>query len=204
MENNINFWEKVAALYGIFMKRNLSSYDIISSKIRQCLNKDMKVLELACGSGQLTFCLAKQVKEWYATDFSPSMLGEAKKQSTQKNIIFSVQDATRLPYEEHSFDAVLIANALHIMPQPDLALEEIFRVLKPGGLLFAPTFIWKRGVVFGVGAWLLQMFGFKVFHRWSQEEFAQFVEKKGFLVTEYSLVGSNITPICYLAAKKAV
>ncbi len=203
MDNNKKFWENVAGFYGVFIKRSASSYHVIISKIVQSLHKDMKVLELACGSGQLTFPLAEHVKEWHATDFSPAMLEEAKKRSTLNNISFSVQDATNLPYVDACFDGVLIANALHIMPQPDKALKEIFRVLKPGGLLFAPTFIWKKGVGFDVGAWILQGIGFKVFHKWSQEEFVQFVERKGFLVTEHSVVGSKITPICYLAAKKA-
>ncbi|MFQ9418242.1 MAG: class I SAM-dependent methyltransferase [Lachnospiraceae bacterium] len=46
------------------------------------------------------------------------------------NLIFEVADATDLPYENHSFDVVLIANALHIMPEPEKALKEIERVLK--------------------------------------------------------------------------
>ena len=39
------------------------------------------------------------------------------------------------------FDAAVISNALHIMPEPEKALAEIRRVLKPGGILIAPTFM---------------------------------------------------------------
>lgn len=41
-----------------------------------------------------------------------------------------------------TFDVVVIANALHIMPAPDPAMKEIYRVLKKGGILFAPTFVY--------------------------------------------------------------
>ncbi len=202
MDNNRRFWERSAGFYAGFMKRNAASYHHISERIRQCLNEEMKVLELACGSGQLTFLLADGVKHWEATDFSSAMLEEAKKRNTQKNISFSVQDATNLPYADGSYDAVLVANALHIMPCPHQALEEIFRVLKPGGLLFTPTFIWKKGAAYGFGAWFLKGIGFQVFHKWNATEFANFVENKGFLITESAVIGSNITPMCYLAAKK--
>ena len=50
-------------------------------------------------------------------------------------------DATALPYADDSFDAVLIANALHVMPEPEKALREIDRVLRPGGILIAPNFM---------------------------------------------------------------
>ncbi|MCI8803907.1 MAG: class I SAM-dependent methyltransferase [Oscillibacter sp.] len=43
-----------------------------------------------------------------------------------------------------SFDAVVISNTLHIIPRPELAPEEIRRVPKPGGALYAPTFVHGR------------------------------------------------------------
>ena len=46
----------------------------------------------------------------------------------------------RLPYAEESFDVVIVSNALHIVPQPEKALQEIKRVLKDDGVLIAPTF----------------------------------------------------------------
>ena len=48
-------------------------------------------------------------------------------------------DATALPYADDSFDAVLIANALHVMPEPEKALREIDRALRLGGILIAPN-----------------------------------------------------------------
>ena len=69
------------------------------------------------------------------------MIAQAKLKPRGAGLHFSVQDATSLPYADETFDAVLIANALHIMPRPEKALAEIYRVLKPGGQLFAPTFV---------------------------------------------------------------
>lgn len=84
--------------------------------------------------------LAGSVKMLEAADFSEEMIREAKKHPSSARLHYSVQDATNLTYADASFDAVVISNALHIMPEPEKALAEIRRVLKQDGILFAPTF----------------------------------------------------------------
>lgn len=110
------------------MKGSASLYDAICTHCLPYLTPEMEVLELACGSGQFSFRLAERVRQWTATDFSEKMVLEAQKRSGPQSLTFEMQDATNLPYPAESFDAVLIANALHIMPSPDRALEEIHRV----------------------------------------------------------------------------
>ena len=74
-----------------------------------------------------------------ATDASAEMITEAKRTRSAK-LHFSVQDMFRLPYANQSFNVVIVSNALHIVPQPEKALQEIKRVLKDDGVLIAPTF----------------------------------------------------------------
>lgn len=107
--NNKKFWERVAKLYAPFMKSSDGLYEDISQRIRLYLKEDMGVLELACGSGQLSFRLAKRVKLWEATDFSPKMIAEAGKRPHSSRLHFSVQDAASLPYADGTFDAIVIA-----------------------------------------------------------------------------------------------
>lgn len=98
----------------------------------------------ACGSGQLSFSLAKNTKSWIGTDFSKQMISESKKRGEYENLTFEIVDATSSSFANQDFDCVLIANALHIMPKPDEAIKEIYRVLKPDGILFDLTFLWKE------------------------------------------------------------
>lgn len=119
-------------------------YAEICNRIRPHLTRDMNVLELASGTGQLSFPLSPYVRLWEATDVSSSMIAEAKKRTGSSRLHFSVQDAAHLPYVSETFD-VVIANALHILPEPDRVLREARRVLKPGGWLFAPTFVHAGG-----------------------------------------------------------
>ena len=207
MKDNKKFWQRFAPIYSMFMKSVDKSYDEIAIKINPYLGKEMKVLELACGTGMFTFRLADKVKSWEATDYAENMLKEAqaayKKSGREiEGLSFSAQDATNLPYEDESFDAVMIANALHIMPEPEKALSEIRRVLKKGGLLYAPTFVHGEGAAFAFRSGLIELFGFKAYIKPTNEEFAQFIGQHGFELMEYNKIGGKIAPLCCMIASK--
>ncbi len=198
--DNKEFWQRMAKSYGPFMQHSGKLYDAICEKMRPGLTRDMNVLELACGSGQLSFRVAGAVRLWEATDFSERMIAEARKQPRSSRLHFSVQDATALPYAPDSFDAVVIANALHIMPRPELVLAEISRVLKPNGILYAPTFVHGKGAGFRLRARLLTLAGFKVYSKWTAEGFERFISEHNFLITQTTLLGGSLAPLCYLEA----
>ncbi len=202
MENdNKSFWQRVAKLYGPVMERSGEKlYRDICDRIRPCLKRDMDVLEMACGTGQLSYPLSSRVRLWEATDFSPSMIAEAKKKNSSARLHFSVQDATALPYAPESFDAVVISNALHIMPHPEKALSEIRRVLKPDGLLFAPTFVHGESTGFRLRVKLMELAGFYTYHKWNAEEFSDFISGHGFEVIHQETLGGSLAPLCYLTA----
>ncbi len=204
--DNKKFWQRYAPIYSKFMKCADDEYNEISDKIKPYLDKDMNVLELACGTGMFTYILADKVNSWKATDFSENMVKEAKAVAKKHKVIhglsFSVEDATNLPYEDERFDAVMIANALHIMPNPEKALAEIKRVLKKDGMMFAPTFVHGEGVGFAFRTRLIELFGFKAFIKPTNEAFKEFIEKNGFNVLEYDRVGSKLAPICCMIARK--
>lgn len=198
---NKKFWNNVAKLYTpIQERRNRKLYHELCEVISKSLDKSMQVLELACGTGQLTFPLCKKVASWDATDFSEKMIQEAQVRAHSFPVTFSVQDATNLPYEDESFDAVVIANALHIMPSPEKALTEIWHVLKKEGLLIAPTFVYD-GKINKFRIWLMEMVGFHTFHKWKSDEYVQFVCKKGFKKISSSVI-AGMLPECILICKK--
>lgn len=201
-KSNKKFWDKFAKLYAPFMRKDKGVYDKVCGYICPYLNKDMNVLELACGSGQLSFNLSKQVKSWIGTDFSEQMILEARKHGEYENLTFEIADATTLSFADGEFDCVVIANALHIMPNPDMAMKEIYRVLKSNGVLFAPTFLWKEGKQSKIIKSLMSILGFKMYKEWDKKEFEDFIEEYGFSVIEMKLVHGGLAPVGVMIAKR--
>lgn len=141
---NKGYWQRLAKIYAPLMESDKKFYNAICGYIRDYLKSDMNVLELACGTGQLSFPLSDCTNSWTATDFSENMIKQAKRRGTTEKLSFCVADATALSYENENFDCVVISNALHIMPEPEKAMQEIRRVLKKDGILYAPTFFGQR------------------------------------------------------------
>ena len=120
-------WDLYAPIYEKAMRADYKYYKFMYDRIPTKI-QNKEVLELATGPGLLAKHVAYAAKRMVATDYSEGMIREAQKGKCVDNLIFEVADATDLPYENHSFDVVLIANALHVMPEPEKALKEIVPV----------------------------------------------------------------------------
>ena len=94
-------------------------------------------LELGCGTGffTLNLKLAGVIDEAHVTDLSPGMVEVAQRNAESLGFVVAgrVADAERLPYEDDSFDLVVGHAVLHHIPDVELALREVLRVLRPGG-----------------------------------------------------------------------
>ncbi len=197
--DNRSFWDRFAFLYGPFMAKNNRVYDALGTELRPLITPDMCVLELACGTGQMTERLAMAAGTWIATDFSEKMVAQLKKRQLAGVTTCEVADATKLPYAQGSFDCVLIANALHIMPDPDGALREIHRVLKAGGLLLAPTFVYDNAVS-AVGIKIAELVGFRTYHAWTSGALCSFVRERSFEVVSAEVFLGSPASECALVA----
>ena len=202
MDDNKQFWERFSRHYAGFMCRSRATYQQICKAMRPFLKRDMDVLELACGTGQLSVPLSPCVRSWEATDFSAEMIHQAKKQVHSSRLHFSVQDATKLPYGPESFDAVVISNALHVMPHPEKALAEAWRVLKPGGWLFAPPFVWGKRRGARLRPWLMELAGLRGDPVWSAGGLMAYLSGRGYSIVRHPLLGSSLAPLCCLMARK--
>lgn len=95
-----------------------------------------RILDLAAGTGASAVALARSGAEVVAADFSPGMIAEGvRRHGHIMNLAFQEADATALPFEDASFDAVTISFGLRNVNDPHAALAEMRRVTKPGGRL---------------------------------------------------------------------
>ena len=97
----------------------------------------MKVLDVACGSGNLAVIAAKKGAEVTGIDIADNLIEAAKKRAAAEglDIKFEQGDAEAMPYEDDSFDLVMTMFGAMFAPRPDVTAAELVRVCKPGGII---------------------------------------------------------------------
>lgn len=97
---------------------------------------EMTLLDVACGPGIVTAGIAAKARTVVAFDLTPEMLQQARERCTKAgltNVSFERGSATALPFPDNSFNSVVTRLSIHHFNVPRLVLDEMFRVLKPGG-----------------------------------------------------------------------
>ena len=202
MREHKNFWDRNAGRYDSFMRKDRAAYEKMYELIRPIV-KAKTVLELAAGTGMIAKNIVIAAAHIEATDVSAEMIAEAKRDNRSAKLHFSVQDMFCLPYADGSFDAVIVSNALHIVPQPEKALREIGRVLKGDGVLIAPTFTHAGNSFSGkVRAFFMKLAGFPLHSRWTREEYLNFLRQKVWKVRK-SVVLKASFPLTYTECVKS-
>ena len=176
-----NIWDVFAPFYEFSMCVQKKIYDFLYERIGE-VAKDKVVLELATGPGLIARHIAPSAKSVVATDFAPKMIETALKAKNPENLNFEVADATSLRFEDKSFDVVVIANALHIIPNPEKALAEIRRVLKDDGMLIAPNFLMHVSGIKNLWKKMLNLLGVRFAHEWNADEYKAFLESNGWKI----------------------
>ena len=201
MQEHKNFWDKNAGRYDCFMRKDRAAYEEMYALIWPVV-KAKTVLELATGTGLIAKSIVNAAAHIEATDASAEMIAEAKRDNQSAKLHFSVQDMFCLPYADKSFDAVIVSNALHIVPQPEKALAEIHRVLKDDGVLIAPTFTHAGNSFSGkIRAFFMKLAGFPLHSKWTSEEYLRFLRQNGWAVRK-SVVLKASFPLTYAECEK--
>jgi len=102
------------------------------------------ILEIACGTGRVTAHLVKSVRfhNLVATDLNPDMLEVAREKVNSEKIKWIPADAMELPFEDASFDLIVMQFGIMFFPDKQKGLNEAHRVLRPGGRLIFNT--WNK------------------------------------------------------------
>ncbi|MBA3538799.1 MAG: class I SAM-dependent methyltransferase [Deltaproteobacteria bacterium] len=161
-----------------------------------------RVLEVAAGTGLVTTAIAPVVGELIATDYAGEMVKRLEARVCDAgltNVTCQQADIYNLRFDSSSFDAVFAANVLHLVPDLERALASLRRVLKPGGVLVAPTYLHAETVRASVLSRVFALTGFPGHRRFSAGTLRSAVTSAGLSVTGFELI-SGPFPVGYLEA----
>ena len=117
------------------VKDHLARYDFASEFL-----KGLIVLDVACGPGYgSALLLDRGAKKVFGCDISEDKINNARKEFTHPGAAFIIGDATCLPFEESSFDAVVSMETIEHLVNYKSYLKECRRVLKNNGIFICST-----------------------------------------------------------------
>ncbi|WNZ28048.1 methyltransferase domain-containing protein (plasmid) [Leptolyngbya sp. NK1-12] len=148
------------------------------------------VLDIACGTGEFERLILSEnpVQPMVGVDISDEMLAVARqKLQPYPNVRFQHASASALPFPDTSFDTVISANAFHYFDDPNVALQEMKRVLKPHGDLIILDWC-KDFLVCRICDWVLQRIDPAHQQCYTQAEFHRLISNAGFRIRQSSTV----------------
>ena len=114
----------------------LGTFEFLDAPGRLELKEGETVLDVGSGPGNITRGLARAVGPTglvVGVDVSPAMLRRAVRATDEPQVVYTRADASRPPLKDGSVDAVCCSACLQLLPDPFAAVDEMLRVLRPGG-----------------------------------------------------------------------
>ncbi len=200
--NDKLFWNFCVFMYDFWHNLEYKSYQNVANCILEDIVGSEQILEIACGTGILTQEITCHYNnlDYTAIDYARKMINicERKKINAQ----FEVGDATNLTYLDKSFDKIIIANALHIMPNSECVLQEAKRCLKDDGILYAPNFLtpstFKEKFVLDI----IHKFGYNVYNEFTRDSFINFLIQNGLVVNKNEVYQGCFRSMLYTSCSK--
>ena len=172
----INEKEKAGRVQGVF-NSVASKYDVMNDVMSLGVHRiwkdmmmdwlaprsDQKLLDVAGGTGDIAFRFLKRSGFGHATvlDLTSSMLTEGQNRAEAEQMVnqidWVVGDAMHLPFEDNVFDVYTISFGIRNVTRPQEALEEAYRVLKPGGRIMVLEF---SQIPVPLGQWFYDRYSF--------------------------------------------
>ncbi len=175
------FWDRWARFYDLAQWSNRAVNQAAAFRTAELVPIGARVLDCAAGTGEFSLAAARRAGSVLCTDQSLPMLERARKKARKQglaNITFSQRDVTALSDPDSSFEAVIAANVLHLLPKPEQAVRELWRVTAPGGRLILPTYLQGRaGTAYGTMIQIYQGVGFHYEYAFTPETYRMFLDR---------------------------
>ena len=121
------------------------------------------------------------------------MLRQASKKCRKYgNVIFRRADITAIKCKDSRFDKAVAGNVIHLLPEPEKALHELERVVKPGGLIIIPTYINMSKGTGTVAVKAISLLGADFKRQFDLDSYKKFFEEKGYTGVQYHVVDGRM------------
>lgn len=161
-----------------------------------------RVLEVAAGTGLLTTAIGPVVGALIATDYAHEMVKQLEarvRDAALANVTCEQADLYALRFEDATFDAVVAANVLHLVPDLEGALASLRRVLAPGGTLIVPTYLHRETLGASLLSRVFALTGFPGQRRFTLATLRESVDRAGFAIVRADVIPGPF-PIGYVEA----
>lgn len=198
-ETERRYWEKHAKNYDRSMLLLGKPIAPMLALVSQAVAGRERVLELAAGTGLVTGAIARSAREVVATDYAQAMVDvlQARVQGANlNNVRCERADVYSLSYKPATFDAVVAANVLHLLPDLPGALDAMKRVVQPGGRWVLPTYCHDETTASWALSRLLALTGFPGHRRFTAHSLQSALEASGLRVERLEVLRGPI-PIGY-------
>jgi ubiquinone/menaquinone biosynthesis C-methylase UbiE len=138
------FWNEKAESYAAQPVSDPEAFDRKTAVTRALIEPGHTVLDIGCGTGSFCLRLASTGAQVHGLDLSEEMVRIAREKTRDAdvdNVAFHVGpfDETFIEFGPKSLDGIFAYSLLHLVPDREAALQQIFRTLKPGGYFVAST-----------------------------------------------------------------
>jgi SAM-dependent methyltransferase len=133
------YWERNAAAWTQLTREGYDVYrDLLNTPAFLEILPDvsgLQGLDIGCGEGANTRQLAERGARMWGVDIAPTFIARAREVAAATPIEYSVGSALALPFASGRFDFAVAFMSLMDVGEPELAIQEAYRVLRPGGFL---------------------------------------------------------------------
>ena len=185
------FWDRVSGLYDLAERTNRTALTGMIAAIQRRVRPGSKILECAAGTGEISLALAAHSSphDVLCTDLSSSMLRRAEQKARKRCL-------NRIRF------VVIAANVLHLLKRPEQAVRELWRVVRPGGLLILPTFLTgEASLGYRVLLKGYQLLGYRDYHHFRSAGYRRFLQGSLAQPVDYERIEGRL-PLGLAAIKK--
>ena len=207
MTGHAKFWNKKAEGYAKSKIADEETYQKKLAETQEYFNPEMHVLEFGCGTGTTAVHHAPHVAHITATDIAENMLEigrQRAKEAGVENITFKCGALRELDSEAESYDAVLGLNILHLVDDRKVELDEVARILKPGGVFVSSTVCVSNSILRFMSLLIPigKLFGLLPdFYVIDEKEFVQEIKDAGFKIESHWHHGKDGIAVFIIAKK---